>query len=134
MAIGDSFTEGVGDEGPNGEPRGWADRVAAGLASALGRPIDYANLAVRGRLLEPIVHGQLDEALALEPKPTLLSLNGGGNDMMRPGTDLDRLIELTAEAVQRCADADVPLLLLSGAGSVRRGCPSAAPFISAGSS
>ena len=92
-------------------PTGWPPA----LASALARPIDYANLAIRGRLLEPIVHDQLGEALRLNPKPTLLSLNGGGNDMMRPGTDLDRLIELTLEAVQRCAEADVPLLLLSGA-------------------
>ena len=31
-AIGDSFTEGMGDERPDGAPRGWADLVAAALA------------------------------------------------------------------------------------------------------
>ena len=31
-AIGDSFTEGMGDELPDGTPRGWADLVALGLA------------------------------------------------------------------------------------------------------
>ena len=113
--MGDSFTEGVGDEGPDGAPQGWADRVASGLAAGLGRPIEYANLAIRGRLLEPIIAEQLEVALALDPTPTLLSLNGGGNDMMRPGTDLARLIELTTAAIRRCADAGVPLLLLSGA-------------------
>ncbi|HEX2902427.1 MAG TPA: SGNH/GDSL hydrolase family protein [Jatrophihabitans sp.] len=115
VAIGDSFTEGVGDEGPDGAPRGWADRVAAGLARVLGHPIDYANLAIRGRLLEPIVHEQLDAALALRPLPTLLSLNGGGNDVMRPGADVVALSKLTIHAVDRCVAAGVPVVLLSGA-------------------
>ena len=115
MAIGDSFTEGVGDEAADGTPRGWADRVAGGLATGLGRPVQYANLAIRGRLLAPIIDEQLDAALNLTPTPTLLSLNGGGNDMMRPGTDLDQLIGLTEDVIRRCAEAGVPLLLLSGA-------------------
>ncbi|GGQ50016.1 SGNH/GDSL hydrolase family protein [Couchioplanes azureus] len=114
VAIGDSFTEGLGDELPDGTVRGWADRVAAGLA-ATGEPVEYANLAIRGRLLEPIVTEQLDAALALTPAPTLITLNGGGNDMMRPGGDMKRLIELTERAVRRCADAGVRLVLISGA-------------------
>jgi len=32
IAIGDSFSEGYGDEGLDGVPRGWADFVALGLA------------------------------------------------------------------------------------------------------
>ncbi|UQU61700.1 SGNH/GDSL hydrolase family protein [Couchioplanes caeruleus] len=115
VAIGDSFTEGLGDELPDGTPRGWADRVAAGLAAAGDEPVEYANLAIRGRLLEPIVTEQLEAALALTPAPTLITLNGGGNDMMRPGVDLDRLVRLTERAVRRCADAGVQLVLLSGA-------------------
>jgi lysophospholipase L1-like esterase len=115
VAIGDSFTEGLGDTLPDGTERGWADLVAAGLAAGLGEPISYANLAVRGRLLEPIVTGQLDAALALDPPPTLLSLNGGGNDMMRPGSDMSVLIGLTEKAIRRCLDAGVRVLLLSGA-------------------
>jgi lysophospholipase L1-like esterase len=115
VAIGDSFTEGLGDTLPDGTERGWADLVAAGLAAGEGEAISYANLAIRGRLLEPIVTEQLDEALALDPLPTLLSLNGGGNDMMRPGSDMTRLIGLTEKAIQRCLDAGVRVLLLSGA-------------------
>ena len=114
-AIGDSFTEGVGDELPGGDARGWADRVAAGLAAARGEPVLYANLAVRGRLLGPIVTDQLDAALRLDPPPTLLTLNGGGNDMLRPRTDVGRLAGLTAGAIRRCAAAGVRLVLLSGA-------------------
>ena len=115
VAIGDSFTEGLGDTMPDGTQRGWADLVAAGLASGEKQTIQYANLAIRGRLLEPIVTEQLDAALALDPAPTLLSLNGGGNDMMRPGSDMTRLIGLTEKAIQRCLDAGVRVLLLSGA-------------------
>jgi lysophospholipase L1-like esterase len=115
VAVGDSFTEGVGDEFPDGSVRGWADLVAAGLATVAGSPVHYANLAVRGRLLEPIVTGQLEAALALSPAPTLVTLNGGGNDMMRPACDEDRLAELTERAVRRCAGAGVRLVLLSGA-------------------
>jgi lysophospholipase L1-like esterase len=115
VAIGDSFTEGVGDDLPDRRSRGWADLVASGLASATGETVHYANLAVRGRLIEPIATTQLDTALAMTPPPTLLSFNGGGNDMMRVGVDLDRLVRLTERVVQRCADAGVRLVLLSGA-------------------
>jgi lysophospholipase L1-like esterase len=115
VAIGDSFTEGLGDPLPDGTERGWADLVAAGLAAGRQEPVQYANLAVRGRLLEPIVTAQLDAALSLSPPPTLLSLNGGGNDMMRPGGDMTRLVRLTEQAVRRCADAGVRVILLSGA-------------------
>ncbi|WHU48466.1 SGNH/GDSL hydrolase family protein [Gordonia sp. L191] len=114
VAVGDSFTEGVGDE-PDGPdtPRGWADLVAERLAAAHGG-IDYANLAVRGRLLEPIVTDQVDAALRLDPLPTLITLNGGGNDMLRTG-DLTGLVELTRSAVRRCRDAGIRVVLLAGA-------------------
>ena len=114
-AIGDSFTEGVGDELPDGAVRGWADRVAAGLAATRDGDVQYANLAVRGRLLAPIVTDQLEAALSLHPAPTLITLNGGGNDMLRPGVDLSELVALTERAVRRCADAGVRLVLISGA-------------------
>ncbi|QXG77334.1 SGNH/GDSL hydrolase family protein [Modestobacter sp. L9-4] len=119
-AIGDSFTEGMGDELPDGSVRGWADLVAAGLAAATGEPVHYANTAVRGRLLGPVVADQLPAALALDPPPTLITLNGGGNDVMRPGCDVDRLVELTASAVRQCAEAGVRLVVVSGADPTAR--------------
>ncbi|MHA7986513.1 SGNH/GDSL hydrolase family protein [Rathayibacter sp. CAU 1779] len=113
VAIGDSFTEGVGDELPDGRVRGWADLVATGLAAAVGEPVLYANLAIRGRKLGPIVGEQLDAAIAMHPQ--LLSINGGGNDIMRPRVSVDDVAAQTAEAVGKALDAGIHVLLLSGA-------------------
>ena len=113
VAIGDSFTEGVGDELPDGRVRGWADLVAQGWADAADQPIEYANLAIRGRLVWPIVHEQLEPALAL--KPTHLSFNGGGNDMLRPRTSVEHIVDAFRRVIQRCDEEGVQLILLSGA-------------------
>ncbi len=114
-AIGDSFTEGVGDELEDGTVRGWADLVAAGLAQGLGKPIDYANVAIRGRLIAPIVDDQLEMVLALDPSPTLITFNGGGNDMMRPGFGVERVMSYATRVADRCAEEGVSLVVLSGA-------------------
>ncbi len=113
VAIGDSFTEGLGDELPGGTVRGWADLVALGWATSLGEPIEYANLAIRGRLIRPIIEQQLEPALAL--KPTHLSFNGGGNDIMRPRADVSAIIDLFEHVLRRCDEEGVQLILLSGA-------------------
>ena len=86
-AVGDSFTEGVGDELPDGQVRGWADLVAQGLAVSSPESVTYANLAIRGRLLDAILEEQLPAAIAL--KPQLLRLHGGGNDILRPRVSID---------------------------------------------
>ena len=86
VALGDSFTEGLEDEqGADRRHRGWADRVAAALAVRQGR-IRYANLAVRGRLLDQVVAEQLP--LALELAPDLVSFHAGPNDVLRPRADV----------------------------------------------
>ncbi|UWF76569.1 MULTISPECIES: SGNH/GDSL hydrolase family protein [Microbacterium] len=113
VAIGDSFTEGVGDELPDGRVRGWADLVAQGWADALGEPVQYANLAIRGRLAWPIVQEQLEPALALHP--THLSFNGGGNDMLRPKADMEHIADAFSHVLRRCDEEGVTLILLSGA-------------------
>lgn len=113
VAIGDSFTEGVGDELLDGRVRGWADLVAQGWADAASAPIAYANLAIRGKLVWPIVEQQLEPALAL--KPTHLSFNGGGNDMLRPRTSVAHVVAAFERVVERCDAAGVQLILLSGA-------------------
>lgn len=126
VSLGDSFTEGLGDYWPaqaGHDPleRGWADRVAQGLAAAHQREeVYYANLAIRGRKLRAIIDEQLDAALGLDPKPTIVTFNGGGNDMLRWGFDLDRVMELTAMVVERCASEGVQLVILTGGAPSRR--------------
>ncbi|TXK20441.1 SGNH/GDSL hydrolase family protein [Microbacterium wangchenii] len=112
-SIGDSFTEGVGDELPDGSVRGWADLAAQGWAQALGEPIEYANFAIRGKLVWPIVREQLEPALALHP--THLSFNGGGNDMLRPRADIAHIADAFTHVLRRCDEEGVRVILLSGA-------------------
>lgn len=101
VALGDSFTEGVGDPDPmlpNGV-RGWADRFAAALDRVQGGGLSYANLAIRGRKLGPIVSEQLDAAIALQPD--LVTIYAGANDIMRPKVDLDAILAAYDGAVAR---------------------------------
>ncbi len=112
-AIGDSFSEGMGDELPDGTPRGWADLVALGLAHAAQAPLGYANLAIRGRLLGPILDEQLPVALDLAPD--LLSINGGGNDIMRPRVSVAAVADRLADAADRAAARGIRVMIVSGA-------------------
>ncbi|MFT3715441.1 MAG: SGNH/GDSL hydrolase family protein [Gordonia sp. (in: high G+C Gram-positive bacteria)] len=98
VALGDSFTEGVGDDDPslpNGV-RGWADRVAYALDEAFGG-VEYANLAIRGLKLKPIVDRQVDPAIAMAPD--LVTVHAGGNDVLRPTVDFDDLLNYYDAAV-----------------------------------
>jgi len=112
VAIGDSFTEGVGDPAPGGGYLGWADRFA-GLLAAQYPGLRYANLAVRGRLLRQIVADQVPAAVAMSPG--LVSMAGGGNDIIRPGGDPDTLAELFDVAVARLRQAGCRVLIFTGA-------------------
>lgn len=113
VAIGDSFTEGVGDELGDGRVRGWADFVALGLAQASEEPVRYANLAIRGRKLGPLLAEQLRPAIDLGPD--VISLNGGGNDIMRPRVSIEGIARQLDDAVSAILDAGIHVLLLSGA-------------------
>ncbi|MFD5145870.1 SGNH/GDSL hydrolase family protein [Streptomyces sp. NPDC058401] len=121
-ALGDSFTEGVGDPGPGDTFLGWADRLAVLLAdrreeqhehrherqheqpyaeqreSAASGGFRYANLAVRGRLLDQIVAEQVPRAKELAPD--LVTFCAGGNDIIRPGSDPDAVAERYEAAVR----------------------------------
>lgn len=112
VALGDSFTEGVGDPDP-ARPnalRGWADRVAEVLGRA-GDDFGYANLAIRGRKLHAILDEQVEPALALAPD--LVSIYAGANDILRPRVDLDGLAERYDEAIGRLAAAGPRLLVFT---------------------
>ncbi len=116
VAIGDSFTEGLSDPDPEVPDRfaGWADRLAHHLdavAAAEHLPFGYANLAVRGRRLDDVVGPQLDAALTMQPD--LVSVVGGGNDLLRPSVDLDGLAERLEQAVVRVRATGADVLLAS---------------------
>jgi lysophospholipase L1-like esterase len=115
IALGDSFTEGLSDADPSVPDafRGWADRLAGHLAAAspTGR-IDYANLAIRGRLLPQVLAEQVPVALAAAPD--LVSLVAGGNDLLRPGADPDRLAAELEAAVVSFREAGADVLLATG--------------------
>ncbi|MFW3470925.1 SGNH/GDSL hydrolase family protein [Streptomyces microflavus] len=124
-AIGDSFTEGVGDPAPDGTFVGWADRFAVLLADRLPAPdaatspdetrhgnFRYANLAVRGRLLDQIVEEQLPRAKELAPD--LVTFCAGGNDIIRPGTDPDDLAERFERAVADLTGAVGTVMVTTG--------------------
>ncbi|MCH0539193.1 SGNH/GDSL hydrolase family protein [Streptomyces sp. MUM 203J] len=86
VALGDSQTEGLGDGDDSTGPHGFADRLAEQLARHTPQ-VQYANLAVRGRLAAQVHAEQLGPALALGPD--LATVVAGVNDMLRPRFDAD---------------------------------------------
>lgn len=109
VALGDSLTEGLQDLDAAGNPVGWADRLAQHLADRADADVGYANLAIRGRLLAAILAEQVEPALDLEPD--LVSLWGGGNDMLRPDADPDAMAAAVEEAVVRFRKSGADVLL-----------------------
>lgn len=113
VALGDSFTEGIGDPEPQspGGNRGWADRVAEVL-STQAEDFAYANLAVRGRLLQQIIDDQVERALEL--RPDLITISAGGNDIIRPNTDPDTVASRLEGAVARLRSDGATVVLFNG--------------------
>ena len=88
IALGDSLTEGLSDKYPDGSYRGWADRVADELALADSN-FQYANFAVRGKLLEQVISNQVSVALPLiTGSDTVVSFHAGANNILRPKLDI----------------------------------------------
>lgn len=113
MAIGDSFTEGVGDwepRLPNGV-RGWADRVAKQLSKA-DPEWQYVNLGIRSRRLKSIIEEQLPVAQALEPD--VISFYAGGNDILEFRKDMSQFLADYEAAVDALVATGAKLLLFTG--------------------
>jgi len=79
VAMGDSFTEGIGDSVDGFAKLGAMDRIAAALRQA-NPDLRYTNLAKRGLLVGEIREQQLEAALRL--KPDFVSVAAGANDIM----------------------------------------------------
>jgi lysophospholipase L1-like esterase len=109
VALGDSFTEGMDDSYPDGTYRGWADLVAARLAVDAGPDFGYANLAVRGKVLDQVLAEQVDPALAM--RPSLVSFAAGGNDILRRKVDAYGLVHKIDSVVGRLRAAGADVIL-----------------------
>src|SRR6202042_2820768 len=112
VALGDSFTEGVGDPWPDrSECRGWADRLAEILA-AQTPGLRYANLAIRGKTLSQVLDEQVPAAAAM--RPDLVTIAAGGNDLLRPRVDPDLLAEPFNAAIEQLTAAGSRVLIFAG--------------------
>jgi lysophospholipase L1-like esterase len=111
VALGDSFTEGVGDLYPDGTHQGWADRFARHVAAA-SPGLTYANLAIRGKVVRQVIDEQVPAAIRL--RPDLVSIAAGGNDLLRPGADPDALAAEFEGAVAALRAVGCTVLLFTG--------------------
>ena len=87
VAIGDSLTAGRGDEGRDGRPIGWVQRLADILSVRTTVRCGLTNLAVDGATVHEVLSRQLPAVAAR--KPDLVSLTVGINDIRR--RDFDEL-------------------------------------------
>ncbi|MFH8384388.1 SGNH/GDSL hydrolase family protein [Kitasatospora sp. NPDC018058] len=93
VALGDSLTEGIGDQ-VGEEWRGWAAVLAYSLAPR-GQKVEFTNLAYSGALTADLAARQLPAAMARRPQ--LAAVVVGGNDTLRSGFDIRRTaLELDA--------------------------------------
>ncbi|RSN06589.1 SGNH hydrolase [Nonomuraea sp. WAC 01424] len=115
VALGDSFTEGLEDPAAYGF-RGWADRLAEHIEAdrlQAGQPgLRYANLAVRGRLIDDIVSEQVPKAVELGAD--LVSLCAGGNDILRPGSGPASVAKRLEQGVRTLTEAGARVLMFTG--------------------
>ncbi len=118
VCLGDSFTEGMCDIArPDGHHLGWADRVAQALATDAARrgdAVEYANLAVRGKLLDQVVEEQVPDGCAFAP--SVLTFHAGANDVLRRGTELPALFRRYATAVSAVSDSAERVVLFTAIG------------------
>jgi lysophospholipase L1-like esterase len=114
VALGDSFTEGVGDPhitSPNGL-RGWADHVAVALAQC-NPDLGYANLAVRGRTMDRILTEQVQTAVMLEPD--LVTVYAGMNDLLLLRNDIDAMMARYADGLKTLQQTGARVLTFTAA-------------------
>jgi lysophospholipase L1-like esterase len=119
VALGDSSTEGLDDpyDGEDGGYRGWADRLAEQVEAAWPG-LEYANLAVRGRLAGQVEREQVPAALALQPD--LVTVFAGLNDVLRPRVDPTAVADTLTRmmAALRAGGATVLTITVPDAGQV----------------
>ena len=85
VALGDSLTAGRGDEGRDGRPVGWAQRLADVLSVRTAVRCRLINLAVDGATVGQVLAKQLPAVAACQPD--LISVTVGLNDIRVRGFD-----------------------------------------------
>nr|WP_085231698.1 SGNH/GDSL hydrolase family protein [Mycobacterium conspicuum] len=112
VAIGDSQTEGLWDGDDTVGLLGFADRLAA-MVDSIYPGLEYANLAIRGKLVRHVLREQVPPALAM--RPDLITVCIGMNDVIQPGrsfgpalADLERIYAALAESGATVVTATFP--------------------------
>ncbi|HDR6317117.1 TPA: SGNH/GDSL hydrolase family protein [Bacillus thuringiensis] len=77
VSIGDSFTEGIGDEVEEIALKSWVDH----FVQLCVNDIEYANFAKRGLVTKEIRTQQLEKAVTFNPD--LVSIIAGANDVLK---------------------------------------------------
>ena len=85
VALGDSLTAGRGDEGRDGRPVGWAQRLADVLSVRTAVRCRLINLAADGATVGQVLAKQLPAVAAYGPD--LVSVTVGMNDIRVRGFD-----------------------------------------------
>ena len=94
-------------DGPTGSPPG----LAADRSGVAHYPVTYANLAIRGKLLDQVVAEQFGPALTLGPD--IITFHAGANDVLRPGTDLPALYARYDAAVAELTSTGARVVLFT---------------------
>ena len=113
LVLGDSFSEGMSDEIIDGKYRGWADRVADVLATQTPG-FKYANLAIRGKLVQQVLDDQVPLAFPLIDGPqTLVSFHAGANDALRPNYNHNAVRTAYVRAVTKLVESGATVMLFT---------------------
>jgi acyl-CoA thioesterase I len=96
VALGDSLAQGIGASDPE---RGYVGLLAARLEHATGRTVEVVNLSETGIMIHDLVRDQLPVLNAMRPRPELVTVTIGTNDVGR--VTGERLRERFAELCSR---------------------------------
>ncbi|MFN8514925.1 MAG: SGNH/GDSL hydrolase family protein [Chloroflexia bacterium] len=107
MALGDSFTEGIGDRVEGIPLISWADWLTRAIRAQQG-PLEYHNLARHGLRTAQIREEQLARAVAY--RPDLASVIAGANDVLGLGWDPARFREDFTALVAGLGDAGATVI------------------------
>ena len=88
-----------------------ATGLAADRSGVAHYPVTYANLAIRGKLLDQVVAEQFGPALTLGPD--IITFHAGANDVLRPGTDLPDLYARYDAAVEQLTATGARVVLFT---------------------